>query len=225
MSVPNSFASVTAATGAQLDANFAAVLNLAGGGEVTGTGSGSGLVILSDTGNASGVSFKLIGNGSTTPSKTIQVAAGLLKILNDAQSASIAQLTDAGVFTLGANGASGLDAVAYQQVKNAVPVGAYATTSGTTIAATTGTFTAPSAGVLICQGAYSSSTDSSTSFTLSTSLGGFVGLTEVFYATFGTDFGYLPMTTGQTTTATITLTSSVSQTANVSVSCFFLPMA
>jgi hypothetical protein len=51
-----------------------------------------------DTG-ASGVNIKLTGNGSTTPSKTIQVLGGVFNILNNAGTA-VASLTDAGVLSV-----------------------------------------------------------------------------------------------------------------------------
>ncbi len=72
--------------------------------EVTGTSAftSSGAVpgaIFTDTGG-SGINVKLVGNGATTPSKTLRVAAGAFDMMNDAYSAPIVNITDAGAMTL-----------------------------------------------------------------------------------------------------------------------------
>lgn len=57
------------------------------------------LVAITDTGNTNGVNLRLVGNGATTPSKTIHVASGAFRIANDAYSADIFVLTDAGALS------------------------------------------------------------------------------------------------------------------------------
>lgn len=53
---------------------------------------------VTDTGT-NGANLKLLGNGATTPSKTIRAVGGVLNVVNDAYSANILNLTDAGVLT------------------------------------------------------------------------------------------------------------------------------
>ena len=48
--------------------------------------------------DTAGVNLKLVGNGSTTPSKTIRVLNGVLQFANSAYTQVIASLTDAGAF-------------------------------------------------------------------------------------------------------------------------------
>ncbi len=54
----------------------------------------------SDPANSAGIGLHLIGNGSTTPSKYIRVNGGLLQVVNDAYTAVILGLTDAGALTI-----------------------------------------------------------------------------------------------------------------------------
>jgi hypothetical protein len=82
-------------------------------GQLTGTGaftaadgatinSVSNTTTLALTNTASnGVQIKMTGNGATTPSKTLRVYSGILDIVNDAYTASILVLSDAGNMTLG----------------------------------------------------------------------------------------------------------------------------
>jgi hypothetical protein len=66
------------------------------GGQTTINTSGSGqTLVVSDTG-ANGGNIQIKGNGATTSSKTIRVNAGQFQILNDAYSAVILVLSDAG---------------------------------------------------------------------------------------------------------------------------------
>jgi hypothetical protein len=53
---------------------------------------------LLDNGSTGGAGMRLIGNGVTTPTKTLRAYGGNLEIMNDAYSAAIASLTDAGTF-------------------------------------------------------------------------------------------------------------------------------
>lgn len=64
----------------------------------TTSGSTSTLTV-TDTG-ASGANVRIVGNGATTPSKTIRVVSGSLGVVNDAYSAQILTLTDAGNLTV-----------------------------------------------------------------------------------------------------------------------------
>lgn len=64
----------------------------------SGAGSTAQLVI-SGASNTQGASIKLLGNGTTTPSKYISVNAGTLYVVNDAHSANIFTLTDTGAVT------------------------------------------------------------------------------------------------------------------------------
>jgi hypothetical protein len=59
-------------------------------------------IAITDSGT-NGANIRLVGNGSTTPSKTIRAANGTLNIVNDAYSAVILNLTDAGALTVTGN--------------------------------------------------------------------------------------------------------------------------
>lgn len=64
------------------------------------TGSGStAQVLVSAANNTQGVNIKLLGNGTTTPSKTLRVLSGTFQIINDAYNAVIWSLSDAGAVT------------------------------------------------------------------------------------------------------------------------------
>lgn len=65
------------------------------------------LSIASDTTNAAGAGLKMIGNGATTPKKWLRARGGNLEIVNDAYSAAIAILTDAGALSLASTLACG----------------------------------------------------------------------------------------------------------------------
>lgn len=76
--------------------------NSATGDAVTIAGSFAGagtlkLVTISDASNTNGINIKLVGNGASTPSKTFRVQGGNWEWLNDAYSAVIFRITDAGV--------------------------------------------------------------------------------------------------------------------------------
>ncbi len=68
-------------------------------GNYTGAGIAP-LAALADTGNTNGVSVLLIGNGATTPSKTIRVVGGALQVLNNAGTV-LSTLGDDGGMQLG----------------------------------------------------------------------------------------------------------------------------
>ncbi|WP_175872690.1 hypothetical protein [Burkholderia sp. BCC0397] len=82
-------------------ATFTAPTSITGNGTTLTVSNGNNtdaLDIYGTTGG-NGAIVKLIGNGSTTPSKTIRVAGGTFSIINDAFSNSIFSLTDAGSMT------------------------------------------------------------------------------------------------------------------------------
>lgn len=53
-------------------------------------------LVLSATADTNGANFRMLGDGATTPAKTIRVHSGNLQILNNAYSAVIASVNDAG---------------------------------------------------------------------------------------------------------------------------------
>lgn len=115
--------------GHQVTFSSATVFN--GQMNVNTSGSSTSLVI-TDTGS-NGANLKLTGNGTTTPSKSIRVNAGVLQIINDAYSAQIFTLSDAGngyfAGTLSAAGAVSLSST-LTVTGNASFSGGAVTTSG-----------------------------------------------------------------------------------------------
>jgi hypothetical protein len=79
--------------------NLTSVGTLAGLNVTTTNGSSGSLVVI-DTG-INGGNIRLVGNGSTTPSKTIRAYSGNFQILNDAYTATIFQVSDAGMISTG----------------------------------------------------------------------------------------------------------------------------
>jgi hypothetical protein len=67
---------------------------------VTDTSTSAKTVTITNTVAAGGASLTLVGNGSTTPSKTIHVQGGVFMIANDAYSANPLTLTDGGTLTV-----------------------------------------------------------------------------------------------------------------------------
>jgi hypothetical protein len=61
--------------------------------------------LLNGANDSDGINVKLLGNGSTTPAKFIRSYDGLFQILNNAYSASLITITDAGAVSLGNGGA------------------------------------------------------------------------------------------------------------------------
>jgi hypothetical protein len=72
-----------------------------GGGSYVGGNGVSPTFLISDPGNGVGANLKLVGNGATTPSKTIRAVNGNFNIVNDAASANLFTVTDAGNATVG----------------------------------------------------------------------------------------------------------------------------
>ena len=112
-------------------------------------------------------------------------------------------------------------------VQNTVPIGVGNAGSGTTISATTGTFTAPSSGALVvlvdwsCWSTASGITSESVTATLS-------GLVQVCSASSGLGWqymGYLPMVASQTTTVTANAGTNGTVFQELAIRCFFLPLA
>lgn len=93
-----------AASGANTD-----ITSVAGPFALNGSGTGTTLTI-SDASNSNGAIVHIVGNGSTTPGKFIQVGAGFLAILNSAETSDILNLTDSGILSL-ASGTNGLSAI------------------------------------------------------------------------------------------------------------------
>ena len=122
-----------------------------------------------------------------------------------------------------ANAATASEAVALAQVQNAAPGYFSNTVSGTGVSATSASFTAPSAGLLVCIASAVWSV-SANGMTASTSLGG---------DTFSPGGGFLnptglllqPMTSGQATTISLSSTAPSAGTGTVAGWYFFLPLA
>ena len=92
---------VTAASGAPAvfnGANIATGAALSVVGNFTGAGT-TALLQLSDPNNTNGANFSIVGNGTTTPRKTLRVNNGSLQVLNSAYSASILTCSDAGALS------------------------------------------------------------------------------------------------------------------------------
>ena len=64
------------------------------------TTSSNANLALSATANANGVNLKLVGNGATTPGKTVRVFGGIFQILNNAYTTICLSLSDAGDLTV-----------------------------------------------------------------------------------------------------------------------------
>lgn len=61
---------------------------------------GTAALSITATSDANGANLKLVGNGATTPSKTLRVASGVLGVMNDAYTTPIMTLDDAGNMVL-----------------------------------------------------------------------------------------------------------------------------
>lgn len=118
-------------------------------------------------------------------------------------------------------------AVAYEQVVSNTPVSSSNTTTGTTVSTTTGTYTAPCTGLLFIFGsAAQPGTTSFTSVPQTTSLAGYTAMDGGFgVGTMALRIGRLAMTSGQTTTITLSGTVAASASIGVQVVAFFLPLA
>lgn len=73
--------------------------------------SGTTLTISATGNTANGAALRLLGNGATTPSKTVRVLSGAFQIRNDANSANLLNITDAGAATF-AGAVSGVTTLA-----------------------------------------------------------------------------------------------------------------
>ena len=122
------------------------------------------------------------------------------------------------------NATASNQAVNLSQVANAAPVHAVAaSTTATSVTATTGTFTAPCDGWLMAYGYGQSSTTGTNGSGLSSSLGGLVaaGVGAAAYSVYQT--GYVPMTTGQQTTLSFNTTAGSAAALDAFISAFFIP--
>lgn len=126
-------------------------------------------------------------------------------------------------FSVKAASATG-QAVQWDQVQNAVPVHANNSTTGTSVSCTTGTFTAPCDGYLIIFGFGPAGSTATNAVSLTASLAGLV-VTSGGYSAGDSLFvqGYLPITSGQSTTVTMTMGALSSISMAVEITAFFLP--
>lgn len=85
--------------------NYSSGVALTLTGSYVGAGT-TGLLTISDTANLNGANLRIVGNGSTTPSKTIRVVSGSLQITNDAYTAVLLQITDSGAATFNSTSGS-----------------------------------------------------------------------------------------------------------------------
>lgn len=130
------------------------------------TGSGAAQTDLTVTNTAAnGAGIKLVGNGGTTPGKTIRASGGNLQVVNDAYSAVIASLTDTGNLTavggldgtaIGANTASTGKFTTVNVTSNAGSAGAIAaadtTSNGVNVKLTGNGATAPTKHIRVIDG-------------------------------------------------------------------------
>jgi hypothetical protein len=77
----------------------------------TSTSTSTSIVNISDASNANGVNIKMLGNGSTTPSKTLRVNSGAFQIMNDAYTATLFQVLDDGSTLVTSTSASPIGSV------------------------------------------------------------------------------------------------------------------
>lgn len=85
-------------SGAAFSGGISATIGLGTAASFTTSGSISGVVI-TDAG-ANGANLKLMGDGATSPNKTIRVNTGVLQFVNSAYSAVVSSMTDAGSWTM-----------------------------------------------------------------------------------------------------------------------------
>ena len=111
------------------------------------------------------------------------------------------------------------------QVTNTAPVGALAAAGDvTTVSVTSPTFTAPSNGVLVIIASCADSAGNASHDVFSTSLAGLVTVYNRPYAYGGGALGYLPMTEGQSTTATFSISDTTAGNEAVWITMIFLPL-
>jgi hypothetical protein len=92
-------AAPTSGAGLTISSSLAAPSIYVGVDNFTGAGSVAQLS-LQAANNTNGSNIQLVGNGATTPNKTIRVQGGLFQILNNAYSSAPLSLTDAGALTI-----------------------------------------------------------------------------------------------------------------------------
>jgi len=94
---------------------------------VNAAGATAGLIVSGGTTNGTGI--QIIGNGATTPNKTIRVLNGGLSVVNDAYTAQILTLTDAGALSV----LGGLSGTTLNTTGTAVIGSTLTVTGGTTL--------------------------------------------------------------------------------------------
>ena len=124
------------------------------------------------------------------------------------------------------NATSNNQPVALGQLLNTDPIGASNATSSdvTSISATTGTFVAPSDGILVIMATGGADNTSFGSPSVTASLGTITTIVDNGTAGYLALFqGYLTMSAGQSTTITASLSVSTATSMNVTIFIFFLP--
>lgn len=117
------------------------------------------------------------------------------------------------------------EAVQRGQVANSAPIGAAAaSTTATSLTATTGTFTAPSDGWLMCFGYAQSSSTGTSVGGLTSTLAGLTALAGPLSTSYSAYHNaILPMTTGQSTQISMHATAGSAVAFDVMVTCIFIP--
>ena len=112
------------------------------------------------------------------------------------------------------------------QVLNTYPVGNSTTATTNSISSTTGTLTAPSNGYAMVYGYTSIDplAENLITATLSASLAGYVQLTADFNGNLDSQWGYLPMSAGQSSTFTMVGTQTNPTLMTASVLAWFVPL-
>ena len=110
------------------------------------------------------------------------------------------------------------------QIHNVAPFGASNVGTGATYSATTASFTAPSNGTLLIKTSYAwAGAPTGTSATASASLGTLAVVSANAVGIFDQTCYSLPMTAGQATTVTATISQTSAVNQSVDVACFFIP--
>ena len=115
-------------------------------------------------------------------------------------------------------------AVNLGQIHNVAPFGASNVGTGATYSATTASFTAPSNGTLLIKTSYAwAGAPTGTGATASASLGTLAVVSANAVGIFDQTCYSLPMTAGQATTVTATISQTSAVNQSVDVACFFIP--
>ena len=110
------------------------------------------------------------------------------------------------------------------QVTNSPPIFIIGTVVGTSLSITSSSFTAPSDGVAVIFALIHSSAGDITAISLTASLSGLVDSTTYDDSYFDEYSGYLPMTSGQSSTFKLTVSASATTDLSIQGLVFFLPL-